>query len=57
MLAVKFRVPYTRELVTKRDICCQYRTVSNGKGLLCYDKRNDEFKFFAIMVLTERGKK
>ena len=57
MLAVKFRVPYTRELVTKRDICAMYRTLSNGKGLLCYDKHSNEFKFFAAMVLTERGKK
>jgi hypothetical protein len=57
MLAVKFRVPYSRELVTKRDICATYRTLSNKKGLLCYDKRTDEFKFFAVMVLTERGVK
>lgn len=57
MKAVKFRVPYTTALVTKRDICAMYRTLSNGKGLLCYDKHSDEFKFFAVMVLTERVNK
>lgn len=57
MFAVKFRVPYSRELVTKRDITATYRTIANSRGLLCYNKQTDEFVFFAEMVLTERGRK
>lgn len=57
MQAVKFRAPGVPGLVTRRELQAQYRTKSNGEGLLCYDKITGEFKAFATMVLTERGKK